>query len=446
MTLLLIFALMSSFVYSQDVIVTLTATNLGVPLPLDSIHLRNLTNGTSGMVDQLPDSVLHYDIDLMHGKVIGGMGGHDPVYSGIFPEGTSSDWVKFRTVFPRSGVLQARWVDLQGRILRSDVIRYTAGEQLHTLTRERNFQGLLVLHAEREKVVFKVLGTLGPRWAGEQEPQPLLRRTGDFLFTPGDSVRLTVYGHEIYADSIDCLPVHGDSLQVMVARRCPGIDKVTDYDGNHYNAVLIGAQCWLMENMKAIHYADGRALTNGAGRNNTNASAVAPFYYDYNNDPAYSYVYGRLYNGPAATDGKTFNGMVPVQGVCPQGWHVPSDSEWNALELFLGVDPAHIAQGREWRGTDEGGMLKDRHSGLWDSPNLGATNESGFSALPGGFWNPELSFFGLHRSAYWWSSFSWSGSMYFLVSRGLTFDKMQIYYSSGSPVIGKSVRCLKDSQ
>jgi uncharacterized protein (TIGR02145 family) len=105
----------------------------------------------------------------------------------------------------------------------------------------------------------------------------------------------------------------------------------------------------------------------------------------YNNSATYMDTYGGLYTWAAAMNGATTSDTNPsnVQGVCPEGWHLPSDFEWKELEIHLGMSQAD-ADSRGYRGIDVGGMLKEPGISYWESPNTGATNQSGFTAIPGG--------------------------------------------------------------
>lgn len=141
---------------------------------------------------------------------------------------------------------------------------------------------------------------------------------------------------------------------------CP--PTVTDYDGNVYQTVLIGDQCWMMENLKVTHYRNGDPIphvTDGVTWGNLTSGA----YCNYNNDEGNVATYGRLYNWYAVDDSRN---------IAPAGWHVPSDAEWQTLVDYLGGDAV------------AGGKMKEAGTTHWASPNTGATNESGFTALPGG--------------------------------------------------------------
>jgi uncharacterized protein (TIGR02145 family) len=139
-------------------------------------------------------------------------------------------------------------------------------------------------------------------------------------------------------------------------------------------------------------------------------------YCDYNNTPSNSTTYGKLYNGYAVIDSRN---------IAPTGWHVPTDAEWTILTTYLGGESV------------AGGKLKETGTNHWLSPNTGATNETGFTALPGGTCRWDGSFFVLNYTGHWWSSTAgW-------------FRDISYYYSiverySNSMVYGFSVRCVKD--
>ncbi len=138
-------------------------------------------------------------------------------------------------------------------------------------------------------------------------------------------------------------------------------------------------------------------------------------------------IYGALYTYAAATNGD--NTGTGVQGVCPTGWHMPSDDEWDDLETELG-DVA-------------GGKLKSTCMELWNSSNTGATNESGFSALPGGYHSSSYgSFDTAGNYGYWWSATQYSGSSAWL--RNLYYGYAEVGRYDSSKSLGFSVRCLRD--
>lgn len=192
-------------------------------------------------------------------------------------------------------------------------------------------------------------------------------------------------------------------------------ETVTDYDGNVYNTVTIGEQIWLKENLKSLHYSDGATIPNVLA---------------YNNDDSLAEIYGRLYTWDAAMRDSTQPG---VQGVCPCEWHVPTDQEWSQLENYLGG------------ATIAGGKMKDTGTTFWTAPNTGATNTSGFSALPAGefdaYYSPNV-FQLLNEYAVFWTSTQ--------ISTPKARERYLAYNSAASSiydwfkVMNYSIRCIKD--
>jgi len=200
---------------------------------------------------------------------------------------------------------------------------------------------------------------------------------------------------------------------------------VKDIDGNTYHTVKIGTQCWTKTNLKVSKYRNGDKIRTGLGKRawgNTTSGAYAI----YDNNPVNDGFYGKLYNHYAVMDSR---------GLCPTGWHVPSDAEWTALENQLGGSSV------------AGGALKSTATqptpGGWDSPNAGATNSSGFTALPGGRRGSFGDFKYLSYVGYWWSSSAGSGSIAWIRNLNNS-DVSYIRRHYGSSELGYSVRCCRD--
>jgi uncharacterized protein (TIGR02145 family) len=210
---------------------------------------------------------------------------------------------------------------------------------------------------------------------------------------------------------------------------CP--PTVTDYDGNTYFTVKIGDQCWMAQNLKVTHYRNGDPIPNVTDAGTWSGLATGA-YCNYNDDEGNVAVYGKLYNWYAVDDSRN---------IAPAGWHVPTDAEWKQLEMYLGMSQAEADQ-TGWRGTDEGGKLKEADTTHWQSPNTGATNESGFSALPGGDRGTNGSFYDMGYNAYFWSSTESSSS--YAWSRGLSCYNSQVGRDYNDKRYGFSVRCVRD--
>jgi uncharacterized protein (TIGR02145 family) len=194
-------------------------------------------------------------------------------------------------------------------------------------------------------------------------------------------------------------------------------DSVSDNIGNTYKTVQIGTQTWMAENLKTTKYNDGSAIPLVA--NGVAWSVLStPGCCWYTND---SVSYGAMYNWYAVNTDK----------LCPSGWHVPSDIEWTILTSYLGGQSIAANE------------LKETGITHWQSPNAGGTNESGFTALPGGFRNYDGSFTSLRKDGYWWSSTE--SSTAYAYYRVLFYDSSNSEKDDSDKKDGFSVRCLKDN-
>ena len=222
----------------------------------------------------------------------------------------------------------------------------------------------------------------------------------------------------------DLTPISASStFTVGGGSSCPAT--LTDIDGNVYNTVEIGSQCWMEENLKVERYRDGSNIPTGLSDAAWQAATTEAFAV-YDNDTANKATYGLLYNWYAVAD---------ARGLCPTGWHVPTDAEWTQLTDHLGG--TSVAGGQmKTTGTLGAG------TGLWQAPNTDATNSSGFSGLPGGLRFIFGSFTFQGDYGYWWSSSEDSANDAWI---------RRLYYGGGgadrygaNKHYGFSVRCLRD--
>jgi uncharacterized protein (TIGR02145 family) len=195
----------------------------------------------------------------------------------------------------------------------------------------------------------------------------------------------------------------------------------TDIDGNVYKTITLGTQTWMAENLKTTRYNDGTIILYATDTSEWLNATTGAFSY-YNNDEVNNKdVYGGLYNWYAVETGK----------LCPTGWHVPTKDDWYILFKYL-----HGKQG--------GYKLKEDGTSHWMDPNRSATNETGFTALPGGVRdNIQAKFWDMGYIGYWWSSteFTEEDAYYY----GLYTTGTDIFESPGGKNCGRSVRCLKDN-
>jgi uncharacterized protein (TIGR02145 family) len=226
-------------------------------------------------------------------------------------------------------------------------------------------------------------------------------------------------------DKSDDIPI---SISAIIFNPNLTYGTMTDQDGNTYKTITIGTQTWMAENLRTTKWRNGGAIpipyvTDDNEWENLTYGA----YCNYNNDAKYTPVYGRLYNWFAVNDSRN---------LAPAGWHVPSDDEWTTLAFYLGG--VSVA----------GGKLKETGTSHWFSPNTGATNETGFTALPGGY----RDYWGKFRlngdRGYWWTSTEdlgfYVGSVYFFMTK---INAELLYYDypgRGNIQNGYSVRCVKD--
>jgi uncharacterized protein (TIGR02145 family) len=222
------------------------------------------------------------------------------------------------------------------------------------------------------------------------------------------------------------------------------IGTVTDYDGNIYKWSRIGDQKWMIENLKSTHYADGTEIPlveSAFGWDNLSDSDKGYCYFE--NTSSNNDVYGSLYNWAAVMNGENSSDSIPseVQGVCPTGWHLPSDSEWQELELYLEMELEEV-DNIGWRGFNQGGMLKETGDEHWDSPNTGATNTVGFTALPSGYRVYYGTFNELGFGAYYWSATEFNST--YSWQRYLHADSKSVGRKMELKNSGFSVRCVED--
>ncbi len=204
--------------------------------------------------------------------------------------------------------------------------------------------------------------------------------------------------------------------------------KVTDIEGNMYGTVYIGNQVWMTENLRTTRLNDDTQIPNIID-NDEWISVSTSAYCWYNNDKTFKPTYGALYNWFTINSGK----------LCPAGWHVPSDTEFNSLEIALGMqaDQSHVWG---WRGTNHGFKMKN-NTGWGENGN--GNNSSGFSAIPGGYrFGADGTFVFQTTITYWWASTENDADRGWY--RRLDSASDQVYRASTSKKGGKYVRCVKD--
>ena len=193
---------------------------------------------------------------------------------------------------------------------------------------------------------------------------------------------------------------------------------VTDIDGNVYNTVIIGDQVWMAENLIVTHYRNGDEIPTGYSNNDWTTLSTGA-YAVYSDNSANVVTYGNLYNWYALDDNRK---------IAPEGWHIPTDDEWQVVVDYLGGNP--------------GGKLKKTGTTHWSSPNTGATNESGFTALPGGYRVFGGSYNYMGTFCYFWSSTETNTSSGWY--RKLYYNSSEVHRVRNNKHYGFSVRCVRN--
>jgi uncharacterized protein (TIGR02145 family) len=214
-----------------------------------------------------------------------------------------------------------------------------------------------------------------------------------------------------------------------------GTSAISDIDGNSYNTVLIGTQCWTKENLKVTKYNDGTTIpdetANTAGWGGLATGARTE--YVAVGLSGYVATYGYLYNWYAATEARK---------ICPNGWHVPTDEEWTSLIQFIVPTETISATVIGSQSPTAGGKLKSTSTAMWPAPGFPGSDNYGFSAFPGGYRNDDGSFFVFGNLAFFWSATENATNSSLL--RYLNRFNSEVYRLNSYKSVGASVRCLRD--
>lgn len=237
---------------------------------------------------------------------------------------------------------------------------------------------------------------------------------GGVSFMEMDPARKSQIPYALYAG---CVEYNPSITPLAEVEKLPNENTIVDFDGNVYTTVKIGKQEWLAQNVKSVHYSDGTPI-NGA--------------FDYENNTAYTEEYGKLYTWPATMNGNVSvnSGISTIQGVCPTGFHIPSESEWREMAN-------HVTALKSLGGK----QLKQSGNKHWETAN--GTNTTGFEAVGAGFLQMAGGRYGnLKKQSYFWTATQFSPEN----------ARILLIYDNGSATLnhnmkktsGRSVRCVKD--
>jgi uncharacterized protein (TIGR02145 family) len=431
--------------YGQKPVIELTfsAAGSGQYIPLDSIYVENLSQIGDTML-YAPDTVLllNYSTGIREQKAI--------IEKGLFISQNFPNPFRGQTsidlYLPEGGKISLIIRTLMGDVVGSYQNSLTHG--WHSFAFIVEHEGNYMLSATCNDITrsIKMVGLKASKPVNSQiiyegridnlAPDVLLKTSksiNNFEFSLGHKLRFIGYaktsgviiGSDVIEDSVKINKTY--LFEIIEGLPCQGIP-VVDYEGQLYKTVQIGNQCWFKENLNIGTYLYGAA-------NQTNNGIIER--YCYNNFYPNCIAYGGLYQWDETMQ---YIYQPHAQGICPSGWHIPGDDEWCILTQYL--DATVDCNEAGWSGTDIGGSMKETGFNHWISPNSGATNSSGFTALPAG--NRELDgIFGYigTSTTIWSSTESTSNTSWYRV---LNTSSSQIWRFFYNKEFGFSVRCIKN--
>ena len=280
-----------------------------------------------------------------------------------------------------------------------------------------------------------------------------LRAASDNSFVAGDQMEYVGYatfnGNEYESHTITQSQQGSESFRLqfdatlpapMDGQPCPSTPTLTDIDGNVYNSLQMGGQCWMKENLRTKHFANGDPITLG-----TEHSATEKYYYFPNNDESNAETYGLLYNWAAIMNGTTSSNSTPsgVQGICPDGWHVPSDAEWTVFTGYVGGRSQYLCGGENENIAKALANTSGWNEGYMECAvgvNPSANNATHFTGMPsGGFVSSGIANFG--KYAMLWTATSNNESA---IARYLAYSTAVVGNSNYDTSYGMGLRCVRD--
>jgi uncharacterized protein (TIGR02145 family) len=437
-SLFLIAVLFGCTLRAQVITITFEGTLNGASIPLDSILVMNWTSGGDTTI-YFPDNVL-----VLGSTSLNEIGGQGPVLRNQ-PNpfaGATDILVSTRN----SGQALLTVYDATGREVAAYDGSLAVGQHRFRFTATTPGVHVLTVSQGAERATHRLVAT-----AGEPSATGLTYAGGTridgtaksdrvlFTWTPGDALRYIGYATDagiVHSAAIDEVPVATATrtFELFAGLACPEAPTVTDIDGNVYRTVQIGGQCWTAENLRTTTYANGDPIPNVTDSTAwTELTTGAWVHYD--NNASYENPYGKLYNWYAVAD---------PRNVCPTGWHVSTHAEWITVVDFLHPNNLSNTEENNYYSITASRKLKSADGQYWQEPPppMCATNESGFSALPGGgAYDGSFGVLGYYGN--WWSA-SESGAenawSRYISNGGLG----SISGYGASKRAGFSVRCLRD--
>ena len=441
----------SAFNQKPTMELTFTAENNGQYVPLDSIFIENLTQGGDTTL-YAPDTVLVLDY-------VTGIGESEAIEENTFSVSQNypnpfKGKTEVNLYLPEEDEIKITVRDILGRELvhYENILNrgnhtfafYSGNEKYYllTITGIQTSQTIKMLNAGSYTANGKKCKIVYTGNNGNVSDFKSQNAINDFVFNLGDELMITAYaltaignlGSSVVVDTPEMNTIY--EFDVIGGLRCPGMPTLTDVDGNTYNTVQIGDQCWMKENLKTTTYQNGTPIPNVTDADAWSNLATGAYVW-YDNDISWKDSYGALYNWFATVD---------ANGLCPEGWHVPTNDEWTALTDYIGgTGSPHGNELKSCRQVNSplGGGCNTTEHPRWEQYNTHyGTDDYGFSGLPGGYRNYFGTFDYIGYYGFWWSSTEYSS--YLAWYRFLNYDYGIVSVSYFSLQRGRSVRCLRD--
>ncbi|MBN1339301.1 MAG: hypothetical protein JXA03_08260, partial [Bacteroidales bacterium] len=451
LTVLMIFMVMGANAQKPAITLTFTANNNGQSVPLNSILIENLTQGDDTTL-YAPDTVLVLDY-------ITGMNEHIAFDdNSFFLSQNFPNPMKGKTTvslwLPERNDILITICDVIGREMVNKEFHLERGNHSFMFYPGRESLYFLSVRTDQQSRTIKMLnspyssigkGIMQLEYNGRQQAGVGEYKTGNamnnFVFNLGDQLKYTAntaLGERTIIDT----PT-GDKTYVFqygggTGEPCPGMPTVNDIDGNVYNTVLIGSQCWMKENLKTTKYKNGTPIPN-VEDDYAWSNLTTGAYVWYGNDISWKDKYGALYNWYAT---------VNANGLCPTGWHVPTHYEWTALTNHIGGTGSpngnKLKSCRQVNSPLGGGCNTSEHPRWSQHSTQYGTDDYGFSGLPGKYREDLGYFYGyLGDGGYWWSSTAFSSN--FAWYRSLVYSYGYVTVNNYDKRAGFSVRCLREN-
>jgi len=426
---LLLFAIAKG--YSQDYLISFAGA--GLSTTLDSIKIENLTQNKSITVPGANQLRLKADY-----SGINSLSDNTEYGLHIYPNPAEEyNIVEFYAL--KGGLTTFKVFDLSGKKVGQIQSYLSSGKHSYSIsglsigvytvsvkTEDYNYTGKIISKLDcKGNVQINYNGKSGELKSASVNKLKSTDSEITMQYTAGDRLKLTGISGVYSTVNMD-IPTESKTITFTFV-------SCTDGDNNNYPIVTIGTQTWMAENLKTTTYANGTAIPLVTGSSNWAALTYTDKAYCwYNDDIANKATYGALYTWAAAMNGAASTTTNPsgIQGVCPTSWHLPSDAEWRVLTDYLGGESV------------AGGKLKEAGTMHWISPNTDATNETGFTALPGGGRYSSGTFNNIGYYGLWWSAteddsdYAWLRLMY--------YNNGGVGRYSLSKEVGFSVRCVRD--